>query len=78
MLILFWVYKSRINRNGLAPIMMRITCNGKRISFSINLFVEPKSWDQDKQKLKGNSPLSEEINKVLMNYTTLAWNAYND
>jgi integrase/recombinase XerD len=62
MLILFWLYKSRINKSGQAPIMMRITCDGKRISFSISLFVEPKSWDQDKQKLKGNSPLPEELN----------------
>ncbi len=78
MLILFWVYRSRINKRGQAPIMMRITSNGKKITFSTNLFIALKSWDQDKQRVKGSSTLAHEINKVILNLTTSAWNAYNE
>lgn len=28
--ILFWLYKSRMNKKGLSPLMMRITIEGKR------------------------------------------------
>lgn len=78
MTILFWLYRSRINKSGTAPIMMRITINGKRISFSTNIFVNPASWDQNKQKLKGSSSLTKEYNNTLLNFASSAWNAYNE
>ena len=76
--LLFWIYKSRINRNGEAPIMIRITINSERISFTTNIFIELKLWDKDKQRIKGNSSLIKEYNRALMNLTTAAWNHYND
>lgn len=78
MLILYWIYKSRVNSAGQAPLMMRITINGERTSFSTNIFLQPSDWDQDKQKMKGRSPLALEINTALTNLTTAAWSAYND
>jgi site-specific recombinase XerD len=78
MTILFWLYRSRINKTGTVPIMMRITVNGKRISFTTKLFVEPTAWDQDKQRIKGNSPLTIEYNKLLLTFNSRAWNAFND
>ncbi len=76
--ILFWVYASRTNKSGKAPIMMRITSKNKKVTFSTNLFTEPAVWDQDKQRIKGNSPLAKEMNNVILHLTTAAWNAYND
>ena len=78
MIILFWIYKSRINNSGQCPIMMRITTNGKRISFTTNQFIEPKFWDKDKQKVKGNSPLIKQMNDLLLALKTTALNNYSD
>jgi site-specific recombinase XerD len=58
--------------------MMRITINGKRISFSTNLVVEPTAWDQNKQRVKGNSDLVKEFNNFLLTLSSAAWNAYNE
>src|SRR5688572_30334731 len=78
MLILFWIYKSRINGRGLCPIMMRITANGKRITFTTNQFIEPQLWDKNKQKVKGNSPLVKQVNDLLLTLKTTALNHYNE
>jgi hypothetical protein len=47
--ILFLLFKARANKSGEAPIMMRLSQNNKRITFSTGLFTDPKIWDQDKQ-----------------------------
>lgn len=43
MKILFWLYKSRINKAGLAPVMLRITINGNRTSMS-DIDFKNKRW----------------------------------
>ncbi|HQW45130.1 MAG TPA: Arm DNA-binding domain-containing protein [Chitinophagaceae bacterium] len=78
MIILFWIYKSRINNSGQCPIMMRITASGKRISFTTNQFIEPKLWDKDRQRIKGTTPLVKQINDLLLTLRTSALNHYND
>ncbi len=35
MKILFWLYKSRVNKKGLTPVMMRITIGSKRINYRV-------------------------------------------
>ena len=78
MKILFWLYKSRTNKAGLAPIMMRITINGQRVAFSTNIYVACLSWDPNKQRIKGNSPLVCEHNNTLIGYKGRAWHEYNE
>ena len=76
MKILFWLYKSRLNTQGKAPVMMRLTYQGQRQSFSTNLFTEPKLWDSKRQRIKGSLPQTKALNNVLKNLTTAAWNKY--
>jgi len=78
MTILFWIYKSRINKSGKAPIMMRITVDGERVSFSTDVFIEPDSWDTNKQQIKGNGDVVKESNNILLNLTSKALSHYND
>ena len=51
--ILFWVFRSRTNRHGLASITMRITLNGKRVDTKTNISIDPALWDSAKQIVKG-------------------------
>lgn len=78
MKILFWLYKSRINKAGQAPIMMRITINGQRESFSTNIFLEIHCWDSTKQRVKGNSDLSNAHNNILNTLKSKAWHEFNE
>ena len=55
--ILFWIYKSRLNKAGEAPIKMRITLTGQSISFATSILITPDNWDKDKQRIKGNDAL---------------------
>lgn len=76
--ILFWIFKSRINRSGQVPIIMRITLNGKRTELSTNLFIDPQIWDTHKQRIRGNTPIIKEYNNTISNLRTAAWNHYNN
>lgn len=76
--ILFWLYKSRLNKNGLSSVMMRISLEGKRINFPTNIEVEETHWCRDKQQVKGNGDLTKAYNKQLLVLKTRAWNYYNE
>lgn len=76
MKILFWLYRSRLNAQGKAPIMMRLTHDGQRHSFSTNLFTEAKLWDSKRQRVKGSQPVAISFNDVLNSLTATVWNKY--
>jgi hypothetical protein len=48
---LFWLYKSRLNKKGLIPVMMRITLNSNRINFPTGVEIEESFWDKDRPAL---------------------------
>ena len=56
----------RLDANGDAPIMVRITHAGKRVNINLNLFINPKSWDAKRQKVKGSGANVKEINHLLV------------
>jgi hypothetical protein len=78
MTILFWINRSRTHKNGLGPIMMRISHEGKRVNFSTGIKVNLNQWDASKQKIKGNDPMVKEYNSLLLTFTSKAWDCYND
>ena len=46
--ILFWIYRSKITKQGLVPIYVRITIDGDRTEYSTKRVVEPDAWDSYK------------------------------
>lgn len=63
--VIFYVRKTRTNRKGEAPILMRITVDGMRADTTVKKSIDPKSWDSVAGKAAGNSKLSQEINLYL-------------
>lgn len=61
----FWVAPSKVRRNGLAPINVTITRNGKRASFSTGRMIRPDNWDSKRQRAKGKSEEATAINTHL-------------
>lgn len=60
--VLLWLHKSKINKEGLAPLIIRLSYQNKRVDKATGYYANPKDWNATKQRLKGNSQKSQEIN----------------
>lgn len=58
--------KSRKNSKGECQIYLRITVDSKRKEISLNRSIDPKHWDNGKQRGKGNSEAITRLNKKLV------------
>lgn len=76
--ITFFVRKSRTGKNGLAPILARITINGIAREININCFAYPAKWDQAKERAKGKDRLSNEINACLDDFRSKVLEVMNE
>ena len=63
--ILFFVKKTRVSKNGEVPILLRVTVNGQRTDTSINLKINPDSWNAVAGKSIGKTRKDEEFNNRL-------------
>lgn len=76
--ILFWLYKSRVNKKGLSPVMMRVTLDGQRLNLLTRVDIEETNWDKDRQRIKGNSDLVKAYNNRLLQLKAMVWDYYNN
>lgn len=60
-------YKSKILKNGEAPLMVKITKNGKRSLKSLGISLNPKYWDFERDKPKSNCPNRMVIVSIITN-----------
>ncbi|WP_203296423.1 site-specific integrase [Luteirhabdus pelagi] len=63
--LLFYIKKSKADRNGKTNIYLRITLGGKRTEFSIHRKIHVNEWNSKTQQAVGRSQEIEEINKHL-------------
>lgn len=64
--ILFFVNRSK-EKNGIVPIMGRVTINGSKAQFSCRHSVAVDMWDTKANKVKGKSKEARDINFALDN-----------
>jgi len=62
-----WVYlrKYRPNKDGKAPLLMRLTVNGKRWDSVLKVWINPNDWDLIKEKAIGNDSFSKLVNETI-------------
>lgn len=60
-------YRSKLLSNGEAPLMVKITKNGKRSLKSLGVSVNPKYWNFERDKLKSNCPNRTHIVSIITN-----------
>lgn len=65
--ILFWLHKAKMNKQGLVPIWVRITVDGKRAECSTQKQIYPKFWDSENAKVLDRCSEAKTVN----NYLTL-------
>ncbi len=60
--ILFYGKTAKTTSNGLVPIYLRVTIDGKRFEISTARYVEPAKWSSEAGRVKGNSEEARSIN----------------
>ncbi len=63
--VLFYLKRNAPKKNGLIPVMCRITVNGKIAQFGCKLDVEEKSWNVKSGRVSGRSIVAQEANRML-------------
>jgi len=63
--ILFYIKRTKLRKNGEAPIFARITVNKERAEFGLKKGILPKDWDESKQRAKGKTPSASDINNSI-------------
>jgi hypothetical protein len=53
------------NKNGKAPVYMRITVDGKRTEITTKIYVDPERWNAAKGRVKGNHESAKSFNKSI-------------
>lgn len=62
---LHFMPKLNQEKNGCAPLYVRITVNRKRVYLSLKRKVEVSKWDQSQSKMKGNSAAARHLNNYV-------------
>ncbi len=63
--VLFYLKRNAPKKNGLVPVMCRITVNGKISQFSCKLDVEEKLWNVNLGRMSGRSVVDQETKRML-------------
>lgn len=67
--ILFYLKRSKLNKEGEAPVYMRITINGERSETSIKRSIDPARWNTAKGIARSLSEVEKELNQYLKQIT---------
>jgi hypothetical protein len=65
---IFYIRRTKLLRNGEAPIYLRITVNGIRTDLAVFRSIQPDLWDSAKGRVKRNSRDIRELNAYLDEY----------
>lgn len=76
--ILFYAKRAKITTDGLLPVYLRVTIEGKRIEVTTKRYVESTKWCAKAGRLKGGSEDIRTINKYLDQLKNDVYNHEND
>jgi len=71
------IRQNRSSKEGMAPVYLRITCDGKRAEISIHVFVDPVKWNPAKGRVKGNGEDARRMNQNIETFEHRAREIYN-
>jgi site-specific recombinase XerD len=63
--VLFYARKSRLTKQGLVPIYMRVTLGGERFQITTKIYIHEEQWSLEAGKMKGNSEEAKRTNSLL-------------
>lgn len=74
--VLFYLRKSRINKQGESPIYLRITVGKQYSVISVNRYIHPKFWDQSKGYANYRATDADSINILIDQYRKRVYDAH--
>lgn len=63
--MIYYLRKTRIDKEGKAPIYVRLTVNGQRAEVCARARILPQYWNQSRGKAVENNREGREINRLL-------------
>ncbi len=76
--VLFYIKKSAKRKDGTAPIIARISVNGKMAQFSTKQYIKVTDWSVSLGKVKGRSSEATAANSLLEEIKTSIHKLYNE
>lgn len=61
--VLFWLHRTKVNKEGLVPLIVRLTFHNKRADKATGFYIRPKNWNTDKQRMRGADENSQKVNR---------------
>lgn len=65
---LFWIYRSRIDKLGQSPIMLRLIIANEIKNISTGVKINAQAWDAQKQRIKGSDLQAAKLNQELTSF----------
>ncbi len=62
---LFWIYRSRVDKLGQSPIMLRLIIANEIKNISTGVKINAQAWDAQKQRIKGSDLQAAKLNQEL-------------
>ena len=63
--VLFYIKRTKILRDGRAPIFIRFTVNGQRAEFGLQKSIVSDAWDHSHAKALSQAKIARELNSYL-------------
>jgi len=63
--ILFYIVRSKLNKNNEVPVYCRLTVNGRIKEFATHVWIKDDQWDSKAGKVKGNKEVAKTANTTL-------------
>ena len=63
--LLFYVSKTKLQKNGEAPLLLKINVNGRRVVINLRRSVNPVDWDSAKGRVGGKSDQAKVVNEYI-------------
>jgi len=59
---LFYINRQKIKKNGMCPLMGRISINAEMVQFSAGIDIDPACWNAKNYRMRGRSRLAVKVN----------------
>jgi hypothetical protein len=76
--ILFCISRTKLNKQGEVPVLMKININGDRAVVNLKRTVKPDEWNSSTGRQYGNSKAAKQLNELIDTLQFKARSKYND
>ena len=76
--LLFWLHRSKMNKEGQTPLILRLTFQKRRLDKATGYYVSPEQWNTSKQRMKGNKDQAKIVNERIEFYLNKFSNLYRE